>query len=66
MRVGYITARDKKAASEWQRRSARKQPGLTGADLDKAVMMAGVRTGRSRYMDPRRSSGANIRTEHVN
>lgn len=39
VRVGYVTARDEKALRKWTSRSDRPRPrGLTGGDLEKAVM----------------------------
>ena len=40
VRLGYVTARDRKAARTWDRRSAKaegKSAGLTGAALESAI-----------------------------
>jgi len=61
VRTGYVIARDKKAAASWAaRRAAASGPGLTGADLDKAVRFASARTSGARYVGGRKSDNVKL------
>ena len=65
VRTGYLVARVKKAATQWDARKGSTTKGATGKTLDQQVQAAAVATGRAVYMGTRRP-GSQVRTERVN